>query len=292
MKTYNIEQIDEYFTLLAMDKSPHTIVSYQGSIDKLFKFLNVITFDDVKKITSGDIRLHQANLKSGGMSFSSINTNIRPLRAMFNWLVENDYMKKTPIEKVKDLKEPKKIRDFLTDEEQLSMIGACKKESDRLIISLFLTTGMRRDELCKLKLNSYDGSHILIEGKGSKQRKLALMPEVILLLNKYLEYRNKKYGNSTDALIVSTSGNHFTGDAIYKKVKNILNLAGLSEDRIEAIHTHSLRHSFVARLFDSGVDIYSVQRLCGHANLSSTMIYSHISNKALDKTLLNQKSIL
>jgi integrase/recombinase XerD len=291
MKTYGIEPIDEYFTIISVDKSPNSIIVYQTAVNKLFEFLNVKTFDDVKKITSANLRSHQANMKKNGLSHVSINTNMRPIRTLFNWLVENEYLVKSPMEKVKALKEDKKVTVFLSEEEGRKMIMACKKDSDRLILALMISVGLRREELCKLKTSSYDGTHILIEGKGSKERKLILTPEVRELLNKYLEYRNKKYGNSTDALIVSNYGRHFTGDAIYKKIKSIVESAGLSEERIEAIHPHTTRHTFCTNMLEI-TSLPQVQAMMGHERPETTMRYSHVRNTAIDNSMLKQKSIL
>jgi len=298
MKTYNIEQVDEYFSLMEMDKSPHTIVSYQGSIDKLFKFLNIKNFEDVKNITARDIRTYQSELQKGNMSRknkkmsrASVNTNTRPIRAMFNWLIENEYLKKSPLEKVKSLKEGKKVVAFLSEEEESKIISVCKNDQDRLIFAIMILAGLRRDEVCSLNVSSFDGTHILVEGKGDKERKLRLLPEVIELLNKHIVVRNKKYGSTTDALFVTKGGKHYTGDAIYKKIKSIVQLAGLSEERIKAIHPHTARHTFCTNMLEI-TSLPQVQFAMGHSRSETTMRYSHVRNTAIDSSMLKQKSIL
>jgi len=155
-----------------------------------------------------------------------------------------------------------------------------------------LTTAIRREELCTLTLRHYDGIHIIVEGKGSKQRKLALQPAIANLLNEYLEERNKKYGNTTNALIVSNKGDRYSGDAILKKVKTVLKKAGLSEDRIDAIHTHSLRHTCIANLLSNNVDIYTCSKILGHASLQTSLRYSHLHEGAMDSALQNQRSVI
>lgn len=289
---YNIPEVEEYLNTLKLDKSPHTIVSYKAAIDKLFLFANINNFENIKSITSADCREHQSNMKNKGMQASSINANIRPLKAMFNWFVENEYLESSPFSKVKDLKTPKKLLAYLTEEEVSLMIGACKNILDKLIIALLITTGLRRNELVSLKISDLVGNHIIVNGKGSKQRKLILQPEICILLDQWLKIRNKKYGDTCEYLLVSKMGGRFSGNAIREKVKTVMRNAGIPEERVEQIHTHSLRHTFVANLFESGADIFTAQSALGHQNLATTQIYAHLRNSALDRAMLNQKSIL
>lgn len=289
---YNIPEINEYINTVKLDKSPNTVSTYETAINKFIEFLNIESFDDVKKITSADCRNHQTHMKELGLQHSSINTNIRPLRAMFNWLVENENLETSPLSKVKDLKVPKKVLAYLTEEEISLMVNSCKNVLDKLIIVLLITTGLRRNELVSLKTSDFVGSHIIVNGKGSKQRKLILQPEVCDLMNKWLKIRNRKYGDTCEYLLVSKMRSQFSGNAIWEKVKSVMRLAGISEERVDQIHTHSLRHTFVANLFESGGDIFTAKSALGHENLATTQLYAHIRNSALDRAMLNQKSIL
>lgn len=288
----DMPEIKSYFGTIEIDKSPHTYRSYYTSIDRFFAFMNIQDFEGVKKVSNLDIRNYQKYLKNCGLQEPSINTNIRPIRAMYNWLIENEYLTKTPMTAVKDLKCAKKEITFLTEEEQRKIIENCDTILDKVIMAMILSTGMRRDEFCKLKISDYNGTHILIHGKGNKERKLALQPALIQLLNEYIGYRINKYGNKDDALIVSKYGKAFTGDGIYERVKVILAKAGLEQDRIDEIHPHTLRHSFVANMLESGADIFVCQIALGHASLKTTMRYSHLHASTLDRALQNQKSIL
>jgi site-specific recombinase XerD len=291
MKT-NIAEINEYITTLKLDKSSRTIVSYEAAIQKLIRFLNIQTFEDLKNVTPSNLRELQNNMKESGLQASSINANMRPLKAMFNWFVENQYVESSPVSKVKALKTPKKLLAYLTEEETSLIVKSCKRVLDKLIIVLLITTGLRRNELVSLKISDIVGNHIIVNGKGSKQRKLILHPDVCVLLNQWLKIRNRKYGDSCEYLLISKMGKQFTGNAIRDKVKASMKRAGFSEERIQEIHTHSLRHTFVANLFESGADIFTAQSALGHSDLATTQIYAHLRNSALDRAMLNQKSIL
>jgi site-specific recombinase XerD len=286
----NIPEIKEYFDTISIDKSPKTIRTYGDAVNKMISYLHIENFQDIRKITAKDLRDHQNNMKRLGLSSSSINTNMRPIRAMFNWLVENEYLNKSPMDAVHDVKCEKKVVTFLSEDEESLMINACKNELDRLLLYVLLQTGIRRAELCGLKLNDFDGSHILVHGKGDKQRRLILTPYVNELLNKYLEHRNKKYGNSTDALFVSKMGKPFTGTAIYLKIKSIAKLANLPEDRIEKIHVHITRHTFCTNMLEI-CSLPQVQAMMGHSDAETTMKYAHVRNSSMDAAMLNQKEI-
>ena len=285
-----ISEVQEYFDTLKMDKSPHTIRAYLASVNMLLSFFQVNSIEDLEKITPKDLRKFQEHLRQNGSELSTINARLRPIKAMYNWLLENEYIETMP--KIKELKTPKKITHFLSEEEVSLMIKGAKNDLDKLIIALLITTGLRRNELITLKLSDYDGTHIIVNGKGNKQRKLILQKDVKDLLDKWIVKRNAKYGNKLDYIFISKSSTKFNGASILDKVKSVMSNAGFSEERIKQIHTHSLRHTFVANLFESGADIYAAKMALGHQQLSTTQIYAHLRNTALDRALNNMKSIV
>lgn len=287
-----IKEIKEYFDYLKLDKSKNTIRSYATAIDLFLEFSKINNFLELKKITSQDLRNFQMYLKNSGVSLSSINARIRPIKAMLNWMVDNSYIEVSPAYRLKDLKVGKKIPAFLSEEEVDVMINACKNDLDKLIVALLVTTGLRREELTSLRLKDYDGLHITVNGKGNKQRVLILQEDVVKLMNKWIEKRNKKYGKINDYIFVSKAKTKFDGSSILRKIKSIMRDGGFEDERIKQIHTHSLRHTFVANLFEYGADIYTAQVALGHENLTTTQIYSHLRNSALDKSMLNMKPVL
>jgi len=287
----NIAEVKEYFDTISIDKSPKTIRVYSDAVNKIFSYLHIESFQDVKKITVKNLRDHQNNMLQSGMQPSSVNTNTRPIRAMFNWLVENEYLNKSPMDKMKDLKAKRKDPAVITEDEITLMVKACKNELDRILLVMYLTTGLRREELISLKLSDYNGTHINPLRKGNEKQEIILQPGVKNLLDKYLEKRIVKYPN-TDALFVSKMGKRFTGTAIYYKIKSIAKLAGLPEDRIKLIHVHSTRHSFAGKMLDEGNDIHTLQRILNHRSIATTMLYAHLSTKKMDSAILNQKEIV
>jgi site-specific recombinase XerD len=287
-----IAEIEEYMNTVKMDKSNNTIRSYEYAIKLFTDFIQVKDFSDIKKVNSVKCREFQSYLISQGNAKSSINAYIRPLKALFNWLVENEYLESSPLEKVKYLKTAKTIPVFLSEEEIIAMVSACKNLEEKFIFTLMLTTGLRRNELVKLKISDVEGQHILVHGKGSKDRRLILQPEIDDLLCEYLDYRNKKFGNKSEFLLISKMGSGFSGEAIRMKIQAIGKRANIPPERLEKIHPHTLRHTFATNLVGSGADIRVVQGALGHANLATTQIYAHLRNTTLDNAMLNMKSIL
>ena len=126
-KYLHIKEIQEYLEYLKLDKSDCTIRSYVTSIIVFFDFMKIDDINDVSSVEPADCRLWQNKLKENGLAHSSINTRTRILKTLYNWLVENEYVNKNPFIKIKELKTPKKEIDYLSEQEEISMIMLVKK---------------------------------------------------------------------------------------------------------------------------------------------------------------------
>ena len=293
IKTYFAEYND-YITSLYLDKSPHTIELYARSIGKFIEFLNINSLEELNAVTPNQCRNFQAHLKEIGLSNSSINSNTRPIKAFYNFLITNEFSTNNPFTKVKELKEPKKVGDYLSIEETDAMIAACKDNKELLMFSMMVGLGLRRNEVSTLKISDIVGKHVIVNGKGSKQRKLAIPEDIYDLYLEYLEERNDKYKNIPyDNLFISQERVPFSGEGIRLKIRSLAQRAGLPPERVEQIHPHLCRHSFATNLTASGADIRVIQGALGHSSLATTAkVYSHLRNGTLDQAILNQRSLL
>jgi len=290
--TIDFKEYQEYLKMLSMDKSQKTINSYTYSIEMFLEYFKIKNVVDIDNMSTNKCREYQSYLLERGLNKSSINTYFRPVNAFMSFLIDNEYIKKSPL-KIKSLKPSQKLPNFLSDDEIEKMRFACKRESDRLIFVLMLSTGLRRNELVTLKLSDLNGCHIIIRGKGDKERSIILQPQVLELLVKYIEERKTKWGiEKYQEMFLSQLGKPFTGEAIRYKIQSIGRKAGISEERLQKITPHVLRHTFATNLACSGADIRSVQGALGHQNLKTTEIYAHLKSSALDQALLNQPSVL
>jgi integrase/recombinase XerC len=290
MSYENISEIVDYLEALRLDSSPKTIETYIYSIDKFVSYFKIESFDEIKSLTASDIRKFQSFLKDSGLAMSSINTVMRPLKAMYNWFINDKKLSDNPLLGVKALKEPKKEQAFFTEQEMKALIISAPKLENKLIFALLFTTGLRRDELVKLRVENFNGTHIKVEGKGQKERSLILQRDVIVMLYFYLEWRNQKYGYDLPNIFLSKYKTPFKGESILYKVKAGIKRAGFPENRIKALHTHSLRHTFCTNILEVS-DPYTAQKAMGHANLSTTTKYMHLRDSALDRAMLNQQPI-
>jgi site-specific recombinase XerD len=245
----------EYMNIQLMDKSEHTIRSYESALNRFFEFMNIQSIEDIKKIVPSDGRSFQAKAIKDGLQPSSINSCTRPLKAFYNWLLENEYVEVNPFLKVKDLRLPKKMLAFFSEEEVHQLLSSCKKIEEKTIFAILFSTGLRRDELVNLKLTDVTGYNLLVNGKGSKQRVVSLPEDIYQLFLEYMEWRNKKYGMDIPYVFVSKMRCKYAGESIRSKLKVAMERAGFSPERIAELHTHSTRHTFCSDLIENEVDL-------------------------------------
>jgi integrase/recombinase XerD len=299
----NIGEIKEFTETLRLDKSNHTIINYLTSLDKFLIYSNILSFDDIKNLKNGDFIDFETKLKNEDhLQNSSINANMRPLKVFFNWLVEHEYIEKTPMKIIKRLKENYKERAYFTSDEITKFLLSCKNIEETFLFNLLFSTALRREEVCQLKLNDIDGDEVtIVHGKGKKTRKV-YMPEYVCNLYKdYLIYRTKrinkyikKGAENTDFIFISSrSKKNYSGRSILRMFKSIMVRAGFSDERIKEMHVHSCRHSAVAELIEDGVDLKIIQKICGHSNMSTTSdIYSHVSDSKTREVMTNRHSFV
>jgi site-specific recombinase XerD len=293
-KYTHIPAIQDYVDFLLLDKSENTIISYISSIDRFFNWKNITSSQDIIALTSMDCRQYQGFLKGCGLSPNANNSHIRNLRALFNWMKENDYIDNSPFSKVKELKVPSKMKHYLSEDEISTILAHSKNIEEKTIFAFLISTGLRREELASLRLSNRKGNAILVTStKGDKERYVFLPDDVHALFEEYLQWRNKKYGNEIDYIFVSKMRRKYSGEAIRLKFKTLMGKAGFSEDRIADLHPHSLRHTFLANFLGAGNDIKAGQIAMGHSNMKTTSdIYAHLRDNAMEAAFRNQKPIV
>ena len=148
---------------------------------------------------------------------------------------------------------------------------------NKAMLELMYGTGLRVSELVSLTLNDIDSTNCIIRimGKGSKEREIPLGEYSIYYLNKYLEVRSSMLkGNDDNKLFLNNHGRGMTRQGFFKNLKKILKEKGLNTD----ISPHTLRHSFATHLLNRGADLRSIQEMLGHSDISTTKIYTHVSD--------------
>lgn len=237
---------------------------------------NKLFLDAIKKkpeeVTEDDIKNYMADL----MAVKKLSGKTVALKKAALKFLYDEIMKKG-IVNIKTPKTSKSVPEVLTREEIKKLIDAAPTNKTRLIIKTLYSTGLRVSELVNLKINDLnleDKSGWVRRGKGSKDRFFALSPLLIDDLKEYISTLDP-----SQEYLFPGKNNTLTPRNIQKLLQTAAKKAGIAKQ----VSPHKLRHSFATHLLDSGVDIRVIQTLLGHSSISTTEIYTHISNNQLRK---------
>jgi integrase/recombinase XerC len=282
----NTELIEEYKKFIAFEKrlSSSSIKSYLRDINELLKLMGD------KKLNSysiEDIRKNIAILHSKGLSGKSLSRMISSWRGLFNFLIHKYQFNQNPTLGIKAPKSKKLLPQTLSVDQTIKLIDI-KDNSflglrDHAILELFYSSGLRLSELVDININNinFDDGTITVTGKGNKERIIPVGTFAFKAIKKWLKSR-KTINNLTpknQILFLSKSGQKLTSRAIQYRLKFWAIKQGIPEN----IHPHLLRHSFASHLLQSSQDLRAVQELLGHANISTTQIYTHLDFQHLSK---------
>ena len=215
---------------------------------------------------------------------------ISSLRSFFKYLKVNHIIKDNPMTLISNPKLEKKLPKYLTINEVESMLNAPDMSDkigirDAFILELLYVSGIRVSELVNIKINDIETSErrIKILGKGSKERYVLYGSRCQELLSKYIKVRNEFLKYPNDYLLLSLTGRKLNP----REVRNIINRIKIKAGVDISISPHTFRHTFATHMLNEGADIRAVQELLGHENLSTTTIYTHLTNEKLRRTYLN-----
>jgi len=278
--------IGKFIRYLEIEKnaSPHTILNYKLDLEEFAGFLRgpdkASSPVGVEKIDYLTLRKFLAALKKRNVKARTVARKISCLRTFLKFLIREGYLKENPVMLISTPKVEKHLPNFLTEAEVTRLIELPAKDTvsglrDRAIFETLYSTGMRISELVALSDDSID--HISgvtkVRGKGKKERLVPIGDRAITAIRHYLSKRPHK----SRSLFLNNRGKRITD----RGVRVILDkyLQKMSEKR--NISPHTFRHSFATHLLNRGADLRSVQELLGHANLSTTQVYTHLTTDRL-----------
>ena len=248
--------------------SENTIKNYLRANSKLLEFTKKqptqITTDDIKKFIAKRLSTKTT---------SSITLFLSAIRYAYS-----NILKKDPTLDIKRPKKERKIPAVLTKEEVLKLINSSQIKKSRLLVSLLYSCGMRVSELVDLKIKNLDFNERIGYIKQSKGKKDRIFNIPLTLLEELKEQTEKQKQNNQEFLFTGPKGK-LSSRNIQKIVKKAAQKANIEKE----VHCHTLRHSFATHLLENNVDIRKIQELLGHADLSTTQIYTHISKEELKK---------
>lgn len=280
-----IEKFNDY---LLIDKkySSNTILSYSNDLNNFNGFIK----KDLLKVNKTDI-LKFLEYSNSIMNTRSVAHALTVLRSFYNYLETENKIIKNPTDKIELPKLRKNIPTVLSSQniEKLMDIDlkSAKNYRDKAMLELMYASGLRISELLNIKMNDIDliNATVIVNGKGSKERIIPIGEYAIYYVNLYLkEARSKLLHNKVnDYLFLNNRGEQISRQAFFKTIKELAKIKGINTN----FSPHTLRHSFATHMLENGADLRSIQTLLGHSNISTTQIYTHVSNNIKKETYKN-----
>ncbi|MFH1281920.1 MAG: tyrosine recombinase XerC [Candidatus Omnitrophota bacterium] len=274
--------IEKFVRYLEIEKnySAHTVINYKLDLQGFNKF---ITGKELDQIGYLDLRKYLAVLKEKNFRNRTVGRRLSSLRSFFRFLCREGHLKVNPILMLSSPKLEKHLPSFMTEDEVRRLIESAFAKTpkdisglrDRAILEVFYSSGLRISELVGLNLGDVDfiSGILKIRGKGKKERIVPIGETALAAVKKYLEKRNKQ----TEAVFLNNHYRRITTRGVRYLVVKYLNASGTKP----GVSAHTFRHSFATHLLNHGADLRTVQELLGHANLSSTQIYTHLTTDKL-----------
>jgi integrase/recombinase XerD len=292
------EPIDSFLNYLAVEKgySEHTIAAYRNDLNGLADFA---TAEASKQgvtpswanFSRQSMLSYLLDLKERGYVATTIARKVAAARSFFGFLVSESIIKTNPTENMSSpsvgraLPKPIPINQVRLLLEQPNKLSTAEAKRDRAMLELLYASGMRISELVALNLgdvNTEGDYFVRCFGKGHKERLIPLYEQVAMTVKKYIEETRPKlaHNKKEEALFLNDRGERLTRQGFWQKLKEYAKSAGLDAK----ISPHTLRHSFATHMLSGGADLRSVQELLGHANISTTQVYTHLTTEHIRRT--------
>ena len=272
--------------------SKNTIESYNRDINQFTTYMRDQKIEDeITSISKTTIITYLIHLQKVGKAPSTISRSLASLRSFYQYLLNKGLVKNDPTSNLKPPKQEKKLPNILTPTEVEVLLEQPEDDNpkgvrDRAMLELLYAAGIRVTELISLNLDdvNLDLGFIVSSKNSSNERIIPIGKLSITSLEKYFIYRPKLVKNKTEeSLFVNYHGKRLTRQGFWKIIKSYTNKANIDKK----ITPHTLRHSFAAHLLQNGADLKSVQEMLGHADISTTQIYTKINNKRIKDVYKN-----
>lgn len=288
------ELINRFEKYLRVEKnfSIHTVKNYIQDITNFLEYMKQNKITKVSQISYDNVRSYLSYLYTRNLSKNSVSRNLSAVRTFFKWLFKEGKIEDNPMLLVTSPKKDKKLPTYLNYEDiekilKIPDINTALGKRDSAILEMLYSTGIRVGELVSIKLSdiSFHNCMISVFGKGSKERNVLFGDILYSKLKLYIDAgRNELLKNKqSEFLFLNHHGNPLTE----RGVEDILNRVIRKGDLDFSIHPHMLRHTFATHMLDNGADLKVVQELLGHENLSTTQVYTHVSNERLRRVYLS-----
>ncbi len=274
--------IEEYISYLHNERetSYNTEISYERDLKKAADFFSENEVGDFCQVTETNLHSYLIYLEENHKSAATVSRSIASLRSFFQYLLRSRKIQSDPSENLKPPKVEKKAPEILTVDEVDRLLAlpdrrTAKGVRDRAMLQLLYTTGMRVSELVHLKMGDVNlESGYLTCSEHERERRIPLEQGTRIIVEEYLDSARTQLlkGKESPYLFCNCSGTQMSRQGFWKVLKSYAAEAGIEKD----ITPHTMRHSFAAHQLQKGTDLKSVQQMLGHADISTTQIYSRI----------------
>ena len=265
--------------------SVHTQTNYQRDLQKFCDYCAQYKLDSLEKIQPQNIRQMVAQLHRQGLGGKSLSRWLSAMRSFFEFAIRKEWAKNNPADAIQAPKSAKKLPKTL-DVDQTAKFVEVQGDSilatrDRAMLELMYSSGLRLAEVVGLNLQDLDlsDSMVTVLGKGDKTRMLPVGSHAVIALNAWLSDRKQFLKDAESALFITQRGKRITPRAVQLRMQQL----SLQQGMDTPVHPHMLRHSFASHMLESSSDLRLVQEMLGHANISTTQIYTHLDFQHLAK---------
>ena len=280
--------IDEYLNFLAIEKGAarNTIEAYSRDLNRYAEFVGDLAVSDIREIGPEGLISYLAQLRAEGLAAISVNRALAALRGFYKYLLREKKVEAAPAAHIELARVWMRLPDVLSRDDMNHLLLQPGSNTpvairDTAMLELMYATGIRVSELITLTLNSinWQVGYLVAMGKGQKERIVPLGRTAYERVEYYLTKARSVFlkGRSNDTLFLNRSGAGLTRQGFWKIVKKHAAKANLGTK----VHPHTFRHSFATHLLEGGADLRSVQIMLGHADISTTQIYTHVTREWL-----------
>ena len=285
--------LENFLEVLASEKglAVNTRISYKNDILQFLDFLEK-NKKKINEITPIDIEKFTLKFTTQGLEKSTISRKMSALNHFFIFLLEENMINSNPINELDLPKQIKKLPKILSVDQVEKLINSSREDQSvngirlNTMIEILYATGIRVSELVEMKLSATyeEKNFLLIQGKGNKERLVPISKNTEDRIKDYLKIRNEFINNDTESKWLfpskQSSKGHITRQRFNQLLQTLCERVNLNNIRISP---HKLRHAFATHLLANGVDLRSLQQMLGHADISTTQIYTHVLKDRLKK---------
>lgn len=280
--------LEKYLNYLLIERgvAENTLEAYGRDLRRFLLIVQEKGFTDLRQVLPETVVEYLVRIKEEGLSANSMNRSLAALRGFYKYLLAEKMIEQSPLANIELAKVWMRLPDTISKEEMSLILAQPGMETaqgvrNSAMLELLYATGIRVSELIGLTMNSinWQVGFLVVMGKGSKERVVPIGKTAYDCTKLYVEQVRQQLMQSknTDVLFLNRFGKKFTRQGFWKMVVRYAEKSGLQKK----VHPHTFRHSFASHLLEGGADLRTVQVMLGHADISTTQIYTHITRDRL-----------